>query len=45
MMILTTSKSVYYPLLGLPVDLIRGSKRVRYVRGSLTVNAKSLKTR
>ena len=40
MMIRTTAKSVYYPISGQRIEVIRGSVRVRYVRGSLLVNAK-----
>jgi hypothetical protein len=40
MMIRTTAKSVYYPISGQRAEVIRGSARVRYVRGSLLVNAK-----
>jgi hypothetical protein len=40
MMIRTTAKSVYYPISGQRTEVIRGSARVRYVRGSLLVNAK-----
>jgi hypothetical protein len=42
MMIRTTAKSVYYPVSGRRAEAIRGSARVRYVRGSLLVNAKCL---
>jgi hypothetical protein len=40
MMIRTTAKSVYYPISGQRAAVIRESARVRYVRGSLLVNAK-----
>jgi len=39
-MICTTAGSVYYPISGQRAEVIRGSARVRYVRGSLLVNAK-----
>jgi hypothetical protein len=42
MMIRMTAKSVYYPVSGRRAEVIRGSARVRYVRGSLLVNAKCL---
>ena len=42
MMIRTTAKSVYYPVSGRRAEAIRGSARIRYVRGSLLVNAKCL---
>jgi hypothetical protein len=41
MMIRATAKSVYYPISGQSVVMIRASARVRYIRGSLLVNAKS----
>jgi hypothetical protein len=41
MIICTTAKSVYYPVSRQRAEVIRGSARVRYVRGSLLVNAKS----
>jgi hypothetical protein len=40
MMIRTTAESVYYPISGQRAEVIRGSARVRYFRGSLLVNAK-----
>jgi hypothetical protein len=40
MMIRTTTKSVCYPVSGQRTNGIRGSWRVRYVRGSLLVNRK-----
>jgi hypothetical protein len=40
MMIRTSGKSVYYPVSGQRAEVIRGSLRVRYFRGSLLVNAK-----
>jgi hypothetical protein len=40
MMIRTTAKAVYYPISGQRAEVISGSARVRYVRGSLVVNAK-----
>jgi hypothetical protein len=33
MMIRTTAKSVYYPVSGRRAEAIRGSARVRYLRG------------
>ena len=45
MMICTTAKSVYYPVSGQRAEVIRGSARVRYIRGSLLVNAKCLNSR
>ena len=42
MMIRTTAKSIYYPVSGRRAEAIRGSARIRYVRGSLVVNAKCL---
>jgi hypothetical protein len=42
MMIRTKAKSVYYPVSGRRAEAICGSARVRYVRGSLLVNAKCL---
>jgi hypothetical protein len=45
MMIRTTAKSVYYPMSGQSVATIRGSARVRYIRGSLLVNVKCLNSR
>jgi hypothetical protein len=45
MMIRTTTKSVYYPVSGQSVVMIRGSARVRYIRGSLLVNTKYLNSR
>jgi hypothetical protein len=44
MMIRTTAKSVYYPISGHRAEVIRGSARVRYVRGSLLVIAKYFPT-
>jgi hypothetical protein len=43
-MIRTTAKSVYYPISGQRAEVIRGSVRVRYVRGSLLVIAKYFPT-
>ena len=43
MIIRTTTKSVYYPMAGQRAEVIRGTGRFRYVRGSLLVNAKNLK--
>jgi hypothetical protein len=45
MMIRTTAKSVYYPVPGQRVVMIRASARVRYIRGALLVNAKCLNSR
>jgi hypothetical protein len=45
MMIRTTAKSVYYPISDRKGVIIRGSARVRYIHGSLLVNAKCLKSR
>ena len=45
MMIRTTGKSVYYPVSDQRAEVIRGSRRIRYVRGSLLVNAKCLNNR
>jgi len=45
MMIRTTAKFVCYPVSGQRAEVIRGSRRVRYVRGSLLVNAKYLNNR
>jgi hypothetical protein len=39
-MICTTAGPFYYPISVQRVEVIRGSARVRYVRGSLLVNAK-----
>ena len=43
MIIRTTAKSVYYPMAGQLAEVIRGTERFRYVRGSLLVNSKKLK--
>jgi len=43
MIIRTTVKSVYYPMAGQRAEVIRGTGRFRYVRGSLLVNWKNLK--
>jgi hypothetical protein len=45
MMIRTTAKSVYYPISDRKGVTIRGSARVRYIHGSLLVNAKCLNSR
>jgi hypothetical protein len=43
MVIRNTATLVYYPAPSERTDLIRGSGRIRYVRGFLLVNQKSLK--
>jgi hypothetical protein len=45
MMIRTKTESVYYPVSKQRADLIRGSGRIRYVRGLVVVNPKILKPR
>jgi hypothetical protein len=41
MIIRALAQSVYYPVSGQRAGLVRGGRRVRYVRGSLVVNPKS----
>jgi hypothetical protein len=45
MIIQTLTAKTYYPMPSEPTDLIRGSGRVRYVRGFIVVSPKAVQRR